>query len=209
VLAWEKDVLGFYASGHPMARYRKIIEFASSHKIDSLPADSNTKVQIAGMIANVIRRTSKRNEQYAKFKLENFDGELEVWLFPGNFAPLNKYLTLNSMVVIRGRMNIRDNEQAELVAEDIIPLDEYEKKHIKTAKEIYIKFSSWGIDEIFITKLKHIISAHAGDTKVYFKIHSSVHPEGVTIETPNRMLVTEKTLGDLEKLLGENSYDIV
>jgi DNA polymerase-3 subunit alpha len=86
MLGYEKDVLGFYFSGHPLAQYRKIIESASTHKINSLPTD-NSPVRIAGMIVNIKRLVSKKKgEQYARFKLENFDGEIDVLVFPRSYS---------------------------------------------------------------------------------------------------------------------------
>ena len=207
MLGYEKDVLGFYFSGHPLAEYREHINAASTHKINALPNDGST-VRIAGMIVNIRRLVSKKKgEQYARFKLENFDGEVDVIVFPKSYmSSMSRHLNMQALVVVKGRTNNRE-EKTEVIAEEIVPLEEFEVKHIKSADAMYLKFTSVGIDDDFIDRLKDILLDYHGSTKVFMKVSDPKHRESL-IETPLRVSVTDKLLKDIEKFLGENSWEI-
>lgn len=208
LLEYEREVLGYYFSGHPLAQYKKIIETISSHKISSLPSN-NSPICIAGIIVNMVRKTSKKGEQWAKFKLENFDGEIDVIIFPSQYKNgISKLLNLYSLVVVKGKVKTQD-ENTSIIAEEIIPLDEYEKKYLQKAKQIYLKFSSVGVDDIFIKKLKDILKSFPGNTRTYFKIINPTVSKEIIYQTDIYVNLTEKYFHEINKLLGENSFEIV
>ncbi|MEW6040189.1 MAG: DNA polymerase III subunit alpha [Elusimicrobiota bacterium] len=208
LLNYEREVLGFYISGHPLAKYKKTIETITTHPLNKLPSDSETSVIIAGMIVNVksfIR--SKTKEQMAKFKLENFDGEIDVLVFPRVYSETSKIIKSNEMVVIRGRVNSKDDNKA-IFADEIITLEKYENYLLGHAQKVLLKFSSVGADDLFINRLKHVLEKNPGSTKVLFKILSH-SKQDVFVETGLKVELTEKLFGDLKGILGENSWEIM
>jgi len=208
VLGYEKEVLGFYLSGHPLAQYRQKVEQVSSHKIEMLSSNIH-KVRIAGIIASIKRLTTReKGEKMAKFRLENFDGEVDVLVFPKDYSQkISKLLNPNELVVVEGRVSRRDDKPT-IIALDVIPLDKFEIKTEKAAERIYLKMSSAGVDDAFIEKLKNSLDNHPGQTQVYLKVNSRLHDETI-IEIPKKVEVSQKLYGELEKLLGEKSWEIV
>jgi len=207
VLGFEKEVLGFYLSGHPLAQYREVIENVSTCKLNSIQANSCDVIKVAGVIANV-KRLSTRNkgEQMAKFRLENFDGEIDVLVFPKTYTSFGKFIIPQSLIVVKGRISTRD-ENPTIIADEIIPLDKFEHKAIKQAKQILIKFSSAGVDDTFLGKIKSLLSSHPGDTLVYFNVTTPLK-KSVLIKTQLKVSVSEKLLNELKTYLGENSWEI-
>ncbi len=207
VLSFEKEVLGFYFSGHPLAQYREIIESVSTDRLNALSQDNSKIIRVAGVIANIKRLSTKnKGEQMAKFKLENFDGEADVLAFPKTYLSYGKYLIPQSLVVVKGRISPRDEEPT-IIADEIIPLDKFEHKTIKEAKKLFIKFLSVGSDDVFLNRIKSLLKNHPGETIVYFKITTSLK-QSVLIETPIKVSITEKLLDELKSFLGENSWEI-
>ena len=207
LLEYEREVLGMYFSGHPLEPYRKIIETVSSHSLDSLPVD-NTKVTVAGMIANIKRLITKKGEQMAKFKLENDGGTVDILVFPKSYnSNINKYLNIQSVVLVRGRVSTND-EKISIIADEIESLDDYEKKSLRSIEKIILKLTSIGVDDKFIDRLKKLLHTHKGNTKVYMKILSKSNEE-ILIETPYMIELSNKLFEELEKIIGEKSWEIV
>lgn len=207
VLGYEKEVLGFYISGHPLAQHRDLINSASTHKINSLPENESSIIRVAGMITNIKRLTTKkRNEQMAKFRLENFDGEVDVLVFPRTYEASSKVISPQRLIVVKGRINAKDDKPT-IIADDIIPLEKYETKTIKQAQEIRLSFTSVGVDDIFIEKLKSCLEKHLGNTQVILKVIEPGKKE-VRIETPLKVALTDKFFTDVKVMLGDHSWEI-
>src|SRR5205085_2245481 len=83
LLGYEKEVLGFYLSGHPLARYQSELNLFSTHELDKLPAMGNTAVRLAGMIGSVRRLVTKaRKEPYGRAQFEDLHGMVDLVIFP-------------------------------------------------------------------------------------------------------------------------------
>lgn len=211
LLAHEKEVLGFYVTGHPLAKYKDELACYSTHPLGNLAANSNGgRVRVAGIIANVKRLVSKQQKApYARFKLEDLDGEIECVVFPKSYSKgLSNLLTLSKMVVVCGRLNhsrLGDDARAELIVEDILPL---EKARETLIEKIVIQVSTAGLESALAEKLKRVISEHQGKCPIYFHIHTPSH--GDFCLNPNLKV---KPCGELfmglRKLLGENSWKLV
>ncbi|OGS23055.1 MAG: DNA polymerase III subunit alpha [Elusimicrobia bacterium RIFOXYA2_FULL_39_19] len=207
VLGYEREVLGFYFSGHPLAQYKKTIDAATTHTMETLPQDPNELIVLAGMITTIKRLSVKKtNEQMAKFNLENFEGSVEVIVFPKTYAQFNRFVVNQSLVVVKGRISTRD-EKPTLIADELIPLEKFEVKAKKEMNEIYLRFTSAGVDDDFIKRLKTNLEKHKGNTKVFFKVKSHANQD-VLIETPLKVTVNDKLFADLKSLLGENSWEV-
>src|SRR5207245_7608473 len=86
LLACEKEVLGFYLSGHPLARFQSELNLFSSHRLNKLPS-SGSLVRLAGMISNVRRLVTKaKKEPYARCRFEDLEGEVDLIIFPKAYA---------------------------------------------------------------------------------------------------------------------------
>ena len=206
VLGFEREVLGFYFSGHPLGQYKHLIEAASTHKINALPQDNNVPIRLAGMITSIKRLSVKKTgEQMARFNLENFDGEVEVLVFPKSYVALSKYILNQALVVVKGKISTRD-EKPTVLADDIVSLEKYEVKVTEEIKEIYLKFTATGADDEFIGHLKSFLEKSKGHTRVFFKIISHANKE-VIMETPLCVNLTEKLFAELKLVLGENSWE--
>ncbi|MDI6641346.1 MAG: DNA polymerase III subunit alpha [Elusimicrobiota bacterium] len=206
VLGYEREVLGFYLSGHPLADYRDIIAQVSTHKLNQL-SETTSEVVIGGMIVNVKRLVTKtKREEMAKFKLENFDGDIDVLVFPKTYSVVGKLIIPQALVAVKGRISSRD-EKPTIIAEEVTPLDKYELKAIKEAQEIELIFSAAGIDDVFVDKLKSVLASHPGNTKVYMRVTSHTKEE-VFIEIPHRVSLNEKLFSELSSLIGEDSWII-
>ncbi|MDY4835097.1 MAG: DNA polymerase III subunit alpha [Frisingicoccus sp.] len=143
-LAFEKEVLGIYISGHPLEEYEKFLtknvtavttDFYLDEDTGESRVRDNQNVIIGGMITSKTVKVTRNNKLMAFLTLEDLVGTVEVVVFPQDYEKHQKYLTEEQKVYIRGRVSASEDQQAKLVCERIIPFDEI-------PKEIWIKFDS-------------------------------------------------------------------
>ncbi len=143
-LAFEKEVLGVYISGHPLEEYAKFLmknvtAVTTDFYVDDETGESrvrdNQNVIIGGMITSKTVKVTKNNKLMAFISLEDLVGTVEVLIFPNDYERHQKYLVEDQKVYIRGRVSASEDQQAKLICEKIIPFDEI-------PKEIWIKFDN-------------------------------------------------------------------
>ena len=126
-LAREKAVLGFFISGHPLARYRWEVELFGTRTTATLGQWSEQKVRIAAVVTVVKRQIAKRTgAEYARLTLEDFHGTAEALVFPEAWAKLSEIIRPDGALLLMGSYSTRerDEEQAPLIVEAAQPLAE-------------------------------------------------------------------------------------
>src|SRR5881628_3834228 len=126
-LTREKAVLGFFISGHPLARYRVEVELFGTRTTATLSQWSEQKVRIAAVVTVVKRQISKKSgAEYARLTLEDFHGTAEALVFPEAWAKLSETIRTDRALLLAGSYSARDrdDEQAPFVIESAQALDE-------------------------------------------------------------------------------------
>ncbi|MDR0800506.1 MAG: DNA polymerase III subunit alpha [Endomicrobium sp.] len=208
VLKLEKEVLGYYLSGHPLEHRGKDLIAYSNYRLDRLPqpkenADYKTAqiVRVAGMITSVKKLTSKtRKEQYARFNIEDMYGSIDVVLFPKNFDKFDRYLTVSNVVVVKGGLTGAQG-QSEIIAEDVMTIDEAKEKFQPNCGEIHIKLSTARYNDALGEDLKKIFDMHRGEAKVYLNLEDSL-AGNFSIETEYLSDYSDNFINDVETAIG-------
>lgn len=167
MLSLEKETLGFYVSGHPLDRFRFIMESygtTDSSAIREVPA--NTPVRIGGTVqASKVIRT-KRGDQMAFVNLEDMQGTVEVTVFSSVFEKVAGILFEDSPIMVEGIVQ-GDENGVKILAEKIILM---EKAHENWPMEVHLGFSA----DVFSTKsmedLRTILKKYPGSSKTYMHI---------------------------------------
>lgn len=131
-LALEKDVLGLYISGHPLEAYKSMIAacantdstaFSRATGEDEVMIDrvlkDQERVVMAGLMKSRTTKTTKSKEMMAFLQMEDLFGEYEVIVFPKTFSTYTQLLQQNHVLLIRGKVSIREDEPPKLIAESI------------------------------------------------------------------------------------------
>src|SRR5436190_30764 len=130
-LAREKAVLGFFISGHPLAKYRAEVELFGTRTTATLGRWSDQKVRVAAVVTVVKRHISKKSgAEYARLVLEDFHGTAEALVFPEAWAKLNEVIRPDGALLLSGGHSARDRdeEQAPFIVETAQPLDDLRAK---------------------------------------------------------------------------------
>ena len=126
-LTREKAVLGFFISGHPLAKYRAEVELLGSRTTATLGQWSDQKTRIAAVVTVVKRQTSKKTgAEYARLVLEDFHGTAEALVFPDAWGRLNEVIRADQALLLTGGYSARDRgeEQAPFIVEVAQSLDD-------------------------------------------------------------------------------------
>jgi DNA polymerase-3 subunit alpha len=125
LLAFEKAVLGFYLTGHPLSPYESFLSlYATTTTKDLKSQPEGVEVTVGGVIARMkVTTTKKGNERMAILGLEDFHGSVEVLVFPKVLPQVEAALKVDAVVLVSGRASLRD-ERPKLLAQEVIPLEE-------------------------------------------------------------------------------------
>ncbi len=131
-LQLEKEVSGLYLSGHPLDAYREQTAKIASHSIKQLVAEEgkaldNQKVRVVSTIVKTKFMTTKSNTMMAFTNIEDLTGTMEVIVFPKTLENCRGALQDNAVVVVDGRLSVREDEPAKLLAQEIVAVADYQQ----------------------------------------------------------------------------------
>lgn len=167
-LAFEKEVLGVYLSGHPMEEYeekwrknitRTTLDFQIDDESGCTKVRDGAKETIGGMIANKTIKYTKKNQIMAFLTIEDLMGTAEVIVFPRDYEKNRPYLEEENKVFVKGRVSEEDEAASRLICEEIIPFD-------LTKKELWLQFDSKESFQQKEQELYGIIGASEGNDTV-------------------------------------------
>lgn len=171
-LAMEKEVLGIYVSGHPLAEYQDMLRKKISHNsLDFLPEEEGeerqqiedqTKVIVGGMIATVSVKYTRNNDKMAFLTLEDFRGTVEIIVFPKVYQQFNELLQEERVILIKGRANVSADGEAKVIASQI-QLLQLEEEKIPTT--LWLKIENG--KEIPLQQIIGVLLRHKGNIPVY------------------------------------------
>ncbi|MDR0985028.1 MAG: DNA polymerase III subunit alpha [Endomicrobium sp.] len=178
LLNFEKEVLGLYISGYPLDNVKEYLELCSDYNIkyinDNISKLSQSVICTYGLLTIIKNNISKtKRKLYAKFRIEDFWTNIECIIFPNNFEKLKKYLVLNTIIVVKGKL-LNTKKNVEMVVEEIRSIEEINKKFLD-AKEIHIKILVKDYKKIVSFELKKIFMKYKGKTRVYINLVDNIH----------------------------------
>ncbi|UCC44046.1 MAG: DNA polymerase III subunit alpha, partial [Candidatus Zixiibacteriota bacterium] len=129
-LAHEKQMLGFYISGHPLDKYRDTIRsFATTTVAGIENCVDGQEVTVGGILAAVKTKTDKKGNLMAFATLEDFTGTLEVILFSRCYEQYADFIKVDKMVLLTGRVSTREGEAAKLIGAEVLPLEKLTERY--------------------------------------------------------------------------------
>lgn len=133
MLAFEKEVLGIYVSGHPMERYEEkwrknmtatTLDFQIDEETGRTKVRDGQREVVGGMITGITIKHTKTNKTMAFLALEDMLGTVEIVVFPKDYEKYRKYLQEDTKVFVRGRVSEEDDNASKLICEGITAFEE-------------------------------------------------------------------------------------
>lgn len=194
ILNREKNILGFYLSGHPLDSFREEIGTFSTTTIENMKAlPDGIPVRICGFISEYRGHMDKQKRPMAFLKIEDFTGSADALAFSDTFDKNKSLLHLDSMVMLLGKTNKRETEETKILIEDVISLNEARKKYTKS---LCLSLEPNDKLESLFNELKIILERYRGETPLYVNIKSQQQGEYLLKSksikvTPSLELITQ------------------
>lgn len=204
LLAFEKDMLGFYVSGHPLAHYlAEIKEFTQQTTASLKQAFDGEEVKLVGLIESVkLTNTRKTNERMAIVKLTDMEGDVEVIIFPSVYEKFALLLKEGDVVFLIGRVTLKD-EQTKIVGNEI-----------KQVRDIYSSIKSINLDlsshsQPPLEDLKKKLSKYPGKIPVYLKMNTK-NNKSVEILVGEELFVSpnENLMNEVKEIIGKEHLTV-
>lgn len=186
LLNMEKEVAGIYLSGHPLDDYREDLEKMKYPHISEIIDEPNnsgyfdgSEVSVVGIISLRREKLTRSNTNMAFITLEDFTGSIESIVFPKVLTRLDSLLAENSIVMLHGRLDIKEDEGVKLIVDSATPF-------AGTAESLKISLS----DEMLldIEKLKPILKKYPGSTPVAIECsYGLITLNGVYVNAENEL----------------------
>ncbi|HKH83891.1 MAG TPA: DNA polymerase III subunit alpha [Gemmatimonadales bacterium] len=209
-LAKEKEVLGFFISGHPLERYRQEVELFGTRTTATLGEWGEHQVSVAAVVTGVKRQISKKTgKEYARLVLEDFHGTAEAIVFPDAWAKLNQTILPDSALLLTGGYSDRDRgeDQAPFIVEVARELSELKSSG---ALALSLRWRSPSAPEpSALQAAAALCSAHPGPTPIYID-WSDGNGEAIRLRSRRvRVAAEDDLVRALRDLLGTESVHYV
>jgi len=222
LLGLEKEMLGVYISGHPLDKYRKSIEKKSNistinmmkinEEVEEFGEAKSYKdgqsVKFVGIISKVKKKFTKKNTTMAFITLEDFYGSMEVIVFDSVYQKMSNVIIEDNIILVDGRLSIREDEPVKIVASNIKEFSEEERieeqKEIKLTSIKTLSINITNLSEEQKSRLRGAIKFFSGDrSNVKLEI-----VENEEIKPCRGLFLTDKILNEFVKITGKENTEM-
>jgi DNA polymerase-3 subunit alpha len=205
LLAHEKELLGFYVTGHPLTPFASILEkyaLANTAKLAELPNRSLTR--IGGLIAAVQHGVSKKSgKPYSMVTLEDLEGSVQVLCMNENYDKYRELLKPNRAILVVGEVNTGD-ERPKIFPQEILPLEDAPKRF---TKQVHLRLHTAHLKPEQLDAVRELVAAHSGKCPLLLCF---MRPGGevVFVDTNERFSVAPslKLQQEADAQFGEETY---
>ncbi|MBN3347205.1 DNA polymerase III subunit alpha [Clostridium botulinum] len=216
ILQMEKEMTGLYFSGHPLEEYEETLKIQTSHLIsDIIPKESlegnlvdtissikdGDKVVVGGMITHVSKKLTRNNDMMAFIVLEDLYSSIEVIVFPKIFNMARNIINEDEVVLLKGRVSLREDEQPKLICEFMEPLVKI------NSEKLYILVEEKKDVKLKLQETKGVFLQHKGNIPVYF----CTNKERKKFRIDRELWVNgnRELMDNLRNMFGENNVKIL
>jgi DNA polymerase-3 subunit alpha len=202
-LRLEKEVTGFYISGHPLDEYKTTIERFCKHEINDLNNDmaayNKSNVTFAGMVTDAQQRISKKGDPYGIFTVEDFSGNISLMLFNEDYLKWKHLLEVGRNIHITARIEERSNQKGNYMIRvaDIYLLSEAMNK---MARSITLRVNADDLNDDLVGQLAQMAKDYSGDCSLQFNIEDPEDGKVLTMKTTKYSVEPRAFVKEIKKL---------
>jgi DNA polymerase III subunit alpha len=204
ILAREKEMLGFYISGHPLSKYKNEMDLFTSYDFNSIHTlPDNTPVRVGGTLTSVKKHFDRKNREMAFITIEDFTSSGEALVFSDTYSQYRQFLQPEAMILIIGKTSIKDEEdQAKIMVDKVIPLENVWQE---CSKNLHLSVKANEFDDAGIKNLNQILARHQGECPVFINLITPQNGELVVRSKRLRAKPNPVLIEQLKNSLGERS----
>lgn len=203
-LAYEKEAIGFYVTGHPLNRYDAVIEkFTNAAALSLHDLADGATVILGGLISGIKIIKTRKGDPMAFVSLEDMQGTVEIVVFSSLYTQVADLLIADNALLVQGKLQ-KDENTVKILADTVVPMDKAEETW---TADIHIRLDMRRTDRELLVKLREMLKRHPGSCGAYLHL---VDPDKVdaTIGLPDtyQLKAGDKLKRDIDGLFG---YDVV
>lgn len=204
-LAFEKEMIGFYITGHPLAKYDDLLKrFANVTSSTLAKVAESSQVRIAGLVKTVKEINTKKGDRMAFMELEDLEGSVEVTVFSDVYVQNRALLQSGDPLIVSGTKE-GNGENPKILAQDIIRIEDAPNKF---GRMIHIRIVATGATPEHIKDLKRILGAHRGSIPVTLHVVVPNKTETVLNLPSVTCGATQELVEQVEHTLGRPSITV-
>jgi DNA polymerase-3 subunit alpha len=209
MLAYEKEVLGFYVTSNPLSHHAETINLYSTLDTSQLANYTQDKQVVIGGVISKIRyhitqKGRNAGSKMAVFTLEDLQGQVEVVMFSDVLNKFAELLLKDTIVFVKGKLDYR-REKPNIIAVELITLDQVREK---LAAKVKIRLNAKDITKEKVAAIKSICQHHRGQSPVYVAVKTD---KGRVYATADRVLFVNPDLEfcrKMRQLIGEENFQL-
>lgn len=205
-LNYEKELLGFYVSGHPLDAYEeKIAELAKhdSSKLEGL--EKGAEVALCGILTGIQRRRNREGKPWASMVIEDRLGSIDGMVFTTQYERIHTMLQEDQAVLIRGMALPEDSNPTKVSIQDIVPLD-LARVSVPTLISVKVPIGRNGADRA--EELKQLFERKQGQTQVRLQLNFPRN-FNVTLDVPNKIKPDREFKAELIRICGPEALQVL
>ncbi len=212
-LAAEKEVLGYYLASHPLEQYKEKLARYCSHTTSQIgKTNHRERVTMGGMVSAIkashVKRVREPNSptKYVMFDLEDIDGAIRCIQWPTEFAVQGQLVQPDAIFVVQGTIDRRGGDEANLIVERIIPLDQLDQSLTRGLK---LRIDQRHHSEETLKRTYEIVRGYPGSCRLELEL---VLDDGQRVQMKSnkvRVEINQQLCGRLEELLGAGKLEMV
>jgi DNA polymerase-3 subunit alpha len=206
ILSKEKELLGFYISGHPLLKYENKIKKFVNFSINDIGGLKNgTPVKIGGIIAQHKVISDKKNKTMAFVTIEDITGSVELVLFADVFKKYGKFLDKDNIILIQGKTSIKETNNVKIICDEVIPLEDVINNY---KKYLLLKIETTEFERQILNDIEKELIKYEGEYPVYFEVVTSNGDKIILESQKYKISPDEKLVSNLKKILGNEKVII-
>ncbi|HUV48144.1 MAG TPA: OB-fold nucleic acid binding domain-containing protein, partial [Actinomycetes bacterium] len=205
LLTHERDMLGLYVSDHPLFGVEHVLAANADCSVAELMADGEradgSTVTVGGLITGLQRKVTKQGNAWAIATLEDLEGAIEAMFFPATYNLVAPHLHEDRIVLVRGRIDRREDVPKLIAMEMTLPDLESEEAR----GPVVISLPVARCVPPVVDRLKEVLSAHPGTVEVHLQLQSGGRTTVMRLDDRLRVRPSPALFGDVKALLGQSS----
>ena len=200
----EKEMLGFYVTGHPLDHYADKICEVATHQSGGLEGlEKGTPVAMCGVLTGIQRRRNREGKPWASMVLEDREGSTEALVFTTQYEGLNSLIVEDQAVLVRGLALPEEGAASKISVQEIIPLDV-----VRVPIPSLIAIKVWLGREGRAERLNELFRGRPGDTQVRFKLEASGDFSAL-LDVPVKVKADRQFRAEVAVICGEGAIEVL
>ncbi len=200
LLGYEREMLGLYVSDHPLLGVEHLLAAAADATIAGLTGEGlpdGEVVTVGGILSTLARKVTKQGAPWAAATLEDLEGAIEVLFFPQTYAQYGVHLAEDAVVVVRGRLDKREDVPRLVAMEVTVP-------DLSTGPRgpVIVTLATGRCTPPVVERLSEVLASHPGTTEVQLQLHSGTRTRVLRLDDRLRVTASPSLMADLKALLG-------